>query len=238
MSRAKPLPPEARRRTLIEATQPLLATFGAQVSTRQIAEAAGVAEGTIFRVFDSKEALIRACLTDALTHEGLAADVAALPPGLGLEETVTALVTAVARRVESVRALLSVLHHPAFVDPHRSPHHAPIADGPIAQTPIPQTPIPDAPTAGTAGAAHHDPASDDPSHCLRPDPRTLHEQVLDVLGSALEPHADALRVSPREAAATLLALTFGAHHPVSGDALFAAPSTIADLLLHGLSKDL
>ncbi len=48
MSRATPLPLDERRAALIAATEPLLEQFGRDVSTRQIAEAACVAEGTIF----------------------------------------------------------------------------------------------------------------------------------------------------------------------------------------------
>ena len=66
------MPPEERRAALVEATLPLLLEHGATVSTRQIAEAAGVAEGTIFRVFESKDDLVHACLHDALTNVALA----------------------------------------------------------------------------------------------------------------------------------------------------------------------
>lgn len=54
--------PEARRAAIIAATVPLLHEHGLAISTRQIAAAAGVAEGTLFGVFPDKGALIRAAL--------------------------------------------------------------------------------------------------------------------------------------------------------------------------------
>ena len=59
-SRAAALPRGERRAAIVEATLPLLLTHGAGVTSRQIAEAAGVAEGTIFRVFSDKEELLEA----------------------------------------------------------------------------------------------------------------------------------------------------------------------------------
>ncbi len=63
--RAPALSPDDRRTTLIEATLPLLYHHGRSVTTRLIAEAAGVAEGTIFRVFATKDELIDATLVHA-----------------------------------------------------------------------------------------------------------------------------------------------------------------------------
>jgi AcrR family transcriptional regulator len=63
--RARPMSPEERRDELIDATLNLLREHGRAVTTRQIAEAAGIAEGTIFRVVESKEELVELAITRA-----------------------------------------------------------------------------------------------------------------------------------------------------------------------------
>jgi AcrR family transcriptional regulator len=63
--------PEERRAALVAATVPLLREHGMAVSTRQIAEAAGVAEGTIFGVFPDKASLLRAAVISAFDPEPL-----------------------------------------------------------------------------------------------------------------------------------------------------------------------
>jgi AcrR family transcriptional regulator len=65
VTRAPALPPDERRQALIEATLPLLYQHGRNVTTRLIAEAAGVAEGTIFRAFSTKDELIDAAIAHA-----------------------------------------------------------------------------------------------------------------------------------------------------------------------------
>jgi len=81
--RVPALAPEERRAALIAATIPLLHEHGLEVSTRQIATAAGVAEGTIFGVFESKNSLVVCSVIKALdpqvTLDGLAAIDRALP---------------------------------------------------------------------------------------------------------------------------------------------------------------
>ncbi|HEU4347038.1 MAG TPA: TetR/AcrR family transcriptional regulator [Actinoplanes sp.] len=64
--RVPALAPEDRRAALVDATVPLLHAHGLDISTRQIATAAGVAEGTIFGVFKDKNSLVVAALVRAL----------------------------------------------------------------------------------------------------------------------------------------------------------------------------
>ena len=64
--RASALPPDERRAAIIAAVRPLLIEHGESVTTRQIACAAGVAEGTIFTVFADKGELLDAVLEAAL----------------------------------------------------------------------------------------------------------------------------------------------------------------------------
>ena len=84
--RARRMPPAERREALINATLPLVLWHGPGVTTRQIAEAADVAEGTIFRVFDDKEALIRAVTERAFDPAPALAEIAAIEPALSLRD--------------------------------------------------------------------------------------------------------------------------------------------------------
>jgi len=89
MPRATPLPPEARRAALIAATEPLLELFGRDVSTKQIAEAAAVAEGTIFRVFPTKEALIDAVCDQVFDVGRICTELQAIDPDGALDDRLT-----------------------------------------------------------------------------------------------------------------------------------------------------
>jgi AcrR family transcriptional regulator len=62
--------PDDRRATIVSAVLPLLEQHGGDVTTRQIAEAAGIAEGTIFRVFPDKRSLFVAVAEEVVAPEG------------------------------------------------------------------------------------------------------------------------------------------------------------------------
>src|ERR1700748_3262896 len=105
--RAAALPPEARRQAIVEATLPLLMDQGLAVTTRQIAEAAGIAEGTIFRVFPDKESLIDAAIDAAFDTAPTEAALAAIDPDLPFEARLVAAVTIVQHRVLAIWRLVS-----------------------------------------------------------------------------------------------------------------------------------
>jgi AcrR family transcriptional regulator len=58
--------PDDRRRAIVSVLVPLIAERGGDVSTRDIAQAAGIAEGTIFRVFPDKRSLMLAAAEEAI----------------------------------------------------------------------------------------------------------------------------------------------------------------------------
>ena len=107
--RATPLPPDERRAALIAATGPLLEQFGREVSTRQIAEAAGIAEGTIFRVFATKESLIDAVLEEVFDNQRTCDQLALVDPTLDLEARLVSAVTILQGRLRRVFALFHTL---------------------------------------------------------------------------------------------------------------------------------
>ena len=70
-TRAASMPFEERRRSIVDAAIPLLMEHGEQVTTRHVADAAGIAEGTLFRVFPDKDSLLSAVIDRILDPEPL-----------------------------------------------------------------------------------------------------------------------------------------------------------------------
>ena len=65
-----------RRAQIIEAVTPVVLEHGSAVTTRQLAEAAGVAEGTLFKAFGDKESLLAALAEHHLTAHDITHELA------------------------------------------------------------------------------------------------------------------------------------------------------------------
>lgn len=102
--------PEERRRAILDAVVPLLLEHGDDLTTRQIAEAAGIAEGTIFRVFPDKPALLMAAAAEAMSPANGRADLAAALAGLdSLRAKVLVTTERMHARSEKVMVVLMAL---------------------------------------------------------------------------------------------------------------------------------
>src|SRR4051795_9911818 len=104
--RARPMSPEQRRDKLIDTTLNLLREHGRAVTTRQIAEAAGGAEGTIFRVVESKEELVELAITRAFEPGALADRILEIDPDQPLEARLVTLTAILQQRFRATFDLM------------------------------------------------------------------------------------------------------------------------------------
>jgi AcrR family transcriptional regulator len=103
------LPADERRAAIIDAVVPLLREFGEAVTCRHIAEAAGIAEGTIFRVFADKDELLLAAFDREVDLAPLEAAIRAIDAALPFEQRLIEATELVQRRVVDIWQLVSKL---------------------------------------------------------------------------------------------------------------------------------
>ena len=122
--RARPLSPEERREKLVDVTLSLLREHGRAVTTRQIAAAAGVAEGTIFRVVESKEELVELAITRAFEPGALIDRIEEIDPDQPLHARLVQLASILQQRF---RATFELMKKVGMVRPADHVHDSPEA---------------------------------------------------------------------------------------------------------------
>ncbi|HEX7806812.1 MAG TPA: helix-turn-helix domain-containing protein [Cellulomonas sp.] len=203
--RAAPMSPEERRASILAATVPLLLERGRDVTTRELAAAAGVAEGTLFRVFADKQELVRAAVAQVLDPAELLVELAELAAAAGsstLHAVLVRAVTVLQVRGQRITSIFVVAHQVLAAEPGRPGG---------------------APTGAPHGHGHgHD----------RPHPMDL---IADAMAEVFAPHAAEVRRSPQECARFLTAIVMATIRPgVPSSAVPLTPEEVVDLLLDGL----
>jgi AcrR family transcriptional regulator len=110
------MPAVERRAAIIDAVLPLLIEHGAGVTTRQIANAAGVSEGTIFNVFADKHELLAAALEVAIDLAPFERAVGEISRSVPFERRLVLATELTQRRIVDIWKLVSQLgrqHQPA-----------------------------------------------------------------------------------------------------------------------------
>ena len=122
--RAAPLPPHERRAAIVAATLPLLVEHGSAVTTRQVAAAAGVSEGTIFNVFADKDELIAAAFEAAIDSAPYEQALAHIDARAAFERQLVQATGVTQRRIVDIWRLVSQIGKPRDAD------HGPLPDSP------------------------------------------------------------------------------------------------------------
>jgi AcrR family transcriptional regulator len=109
--RAPAMSPEQRRAMIIQTAIPLIAEYGAAVTTAKIARAAGIGEGTIFRVFADKDELLQACIAEALSPEHAIRELGAIDVSQPLPDRLAEAAEALQAHMDRLGAIIGSLGH-------------------------------------------------------------------------------------------------------------------------------
>jgi AcrR family transcriptional regulator len=107
--RARPLSPDDRRAAILDAVMPVIRRHGREVSSRQLADAAGVAEGTLFRAFGDKESILEAAIERIRDPEPLRAALRGIDPDEPTEAKVRQVLHLLRERFEHVVQFMAAM---------------------------------------------------------------------------------------------------------------------------------
>jgi AcrR family transcriptional regulator len=102
--------PEQRRAMIVAAALPLVAEYGATVTTSQIARAAGIGEATIFRAFTDKDEVLDACMAEAARPDHVLRELASISLDQPLTARLTEAIDAVRGHLGRMGAVVGALY--------------------------------------------------------------------------------------------------------------------------------
>jgi AcrR family transcriptional regulator len=226
--RARPLPPEERRASLVAAAIPLISEHGLKVTTKQIAQAAGVAEGTIFRVFTDKTELIQAAINSAFDPEQTLAELGAIDIGLPLHERCMAITAVLRGRLMAVFKIIIAVR----MAPGQAKYRPKYGTGPGPHVPAGQAVPPG--RSGSHGPHQPAPGEGGPHHGPPVDPQT--ERIFAEVVRLLEPDRDRFTLPVEQVAHLLRLLTFSGSHPFISEGNVLTAEQITRTILDGVRR--
>jgi AcrR family transcriptional regulator len=118
--------PDERREVLVDVYLQLARAHGRRPSTSEIAAAAKVAEGTIYRAFRTKDELEEEAVQFAFCPAPVRHEIAAIDPGLSMRDRLVAFTRILQQRFTDVFGLMTAL---GIAPPARDGHDACFAAG-------------------------------------------------------------------------------------------------------------
>lgn len=218
---------------IVRTALPLVAEHGTTVTTGQIARAAGIGEATIFRVFADKDALLDACVAEALRNDHVVAEIAEIPLDQPLGGRLAEASAAIEAYLVRMGMVLGALHATGRGMPRPGD---PGGGGPGGGGP-------GGGGSGDGGGPGDGEAAEarEGGHGGRGlDRDAAMNRTRDAIAELFEPERDRLRLPAEQIASLFLGLAFTRARPPAGPAGPAAsgPSMeeYLDVFLHGALK--
>jgi AcrR family transcriptional regulator len=118
--RAKPLSPDERRQSIVDAVTRFILDNGSIPTTSEIAGAAGVAEGTIYSVFPDKHSIFHAVIEQSVDPTPTIAALSEVHEGAPLKRQLAEAIRIMQERLDRTISLIMVIRT-AFPQPDASP---------------------------------------------------------------------------------------------------------------------